>query len=294
MSNQAPTSVPSLSCSSGIALLRGGFSLSAGKARGSAMTEFYFLTMIMLPLFFGIPMIGKLIDLKQAAVQASRYAAWEATVHSGADEHANAPAYMQDRFFGDEDALISSAPSEEGHNKLWGDSVHGTGRGEQSAIRINEATVTATSENVGDGSVASTIGSAVHTAGNAIGRFSDGKWDLEQNGMVKRTVSLEVQANDWVSTSLSSCSVNAAYGCLSESAVIMTDGWSSGNDVQAAERVKSLVPASALHKVGKLVSNVGRIPLFEELKDLDDAFGYVTLEPLPQSEKLPRWKENEQ
>jgi len=63
--------------------LHADFSFHASNARGSALTEFFFLTIIMLPLFFGIPMIGKLIDLKQTAVQAGRYAAWEATTNYG-------------------------------------------------------------------------------------------------------------------------------------------------------------------------------------------------------------------
>ena len=44
------------------------------------MAEFALLVTIMAPLLFAIPMIGKLIDVRQTAVQASRYTAWETTV----------------------------------------------------------------------------------------------------------------------------------------------------------------------------------------------------------------------
>jgi len=160
---------------------------------------------------------------------------------------------------------------------------------------VNENTISVRNVSAGEGStVASAIGSTVHAAGNLLGAFSDGDWDLERNGLVKRTVSLEVKSNSWVADALSSCGSGTAYGCLSESAVIMTDGWSSGNDQQAAKRVKSLVPASALHEVGNLISNVGRIPLFEELRDLDGAFGYVEMNELPTNETLPRWEDENQ
>ncbi len=48
---------------------------------GQAMTEFLVVTaFILLPLFLGIPMLGKYIDIKQTTIQAARYEAWEYTV----------------------------------------------------------------------------------------------------------------------------------------------------------------------------------------------------------------------
>lgn len=49
--------------------------------RGQAMTEFVIsATYVLLPLFIAIPMLAKYIDIRQAAVQAARYEAWEYTV----------------------------------------------------------------------------------------------------------------------------------------------------------------------------------------------------------------------
>ncbi len=48
---------------------------------GQAMTEFLIVTaFVLMPLFLGIPMLGKYIDIKQATIQAARYEAWEYTV----------------------------------------------------------------------------------------------------------------------------------------------------------------------------------------------------------------------
>jgi hypothetical protein len=48
--------------------------------RGQAMTEFLICaSFVLLPLFLGISMLAKYIDMKQATVQAARYQAWEYT-----------------------------------------------------------------------------------------------------------------------------------------------------------------------------------------------------------------------
>lgn len=52
--------------------------------RGQAMTEFVIVTMlVLLPLYLLIPLLGKYIDMKAAAIQGARYIAWERTVYFG-------------------------------------------------------------------------------------------------------------------------------------------------------------------------------------------------------------------
>ena len=51
------------------------------KHHGQALTEFLICaSFVLIPLFLGISMLAKYIDIKQAAVQAARYEAWEYTV----------------------------------------------------------------------------------------------------------------------------------------------------------------------------------------------------------------------
>ena len=50
------------------------------KLMGQAMTEMTVSLVAIVPLFLLIPMLGKYIDIKHAAVQAARYEAWEYTV----------------------------------------------------------------------------------------------------------------------------------------------------------------------------------------------------------------------
>ncbi len=56
------------------------------KARGQAMVELIIVAaLVLVPLFLAIPLLGKYLDSRAAAVQASRYAAWERTVWYGGD-----------------------------------------------------------------------------------------------------------------------------------------------------------------------------------------------------------------
>ncbi len=63
--------------------------------------------------------------------------------------------------------------------------------------------------------------------------------------------------------------------------MILADGWSSGSDRQTARQVRSLVPASAVEPVGKVLSLMGAVPVFEEMKGLKHAFGHVDMNVLP-------------
>jgi len=52
------------------------------KQAGQAMVEFLIAaTLVLIPLFLTVPLLGKYMDLKATSIQAARYAAWERTVY---------------------------------------------------------------------------------------------------------------------------------------------------------------------------------------------------------------------
>lgn len=56
----------------------------SNRFKGQAMTEFLICaSFALIPLFLGISLLAKYIDIKQAAIQAARYQAWEYTVWYG-------------------------------------------------------------------------------------------------------------------------------------------------------------------------------------------------------------------
>ena len=89
---------------------------------GQAMTEFSIVAaFVLVPLFLMVPMMGKFLDMKASAIQASRYAAWERTVWHGNSTWAEGEksdleieTEIKRRFFSDtaEAALISTDMSE--------------------------------------------------------------------------------------------------------------------------------------------------------------------------------------
>lgn len=252
---------------------------------GAALVELFVLSLVMIPLMFAIPMIGKLVDLRQNAVQASRYAAWEATVRTPGSA---APARMKSRFFGDGDAAIVSAQSDAGSNSLWGAqsdpallaAVPGSWPAGTS-VRIDETSVSALPyAAVENARSATLVGDAIESVGDLMGGISGKKLGLENDSLVSTGVHVDVQSNGWFDEFAGTCGVKA-FACLEEVSVILTDGWSAGSDDQTKERVQALVPATVLEPVGEVVSFFGNFPLFEELKGTKDMFGYVDMGVLP-------------
>lgn len=59
-----------------------------GQQKGQAATEFVIAAaFILVPLFLTVPLLGKYIDIKHAAIQHARFSAWEYTVWFGQDEY---------------------------------------------------------------------------------------------------------------------------------------------------------------------------------------------------------------
>ena len=89
--------------------------------QGGALIEAILIIGALVMFMIGIPMMGSLVDLKQATIQASRYDAWEKTVRTEKSENIS---QIDSRFFRDQSAPIrTSEPSKEllGNNHLWGE-----------------------------------------------------------------------------------------------------------------------------------------------------------------------------
>ncbi|MGQ7848686.1 TadE/TadG family type IV pilus assembly protein [Granulosicoccus sp. 3-233] len=254
---------------------------------GSALVEASILMVVMVPLVFAVAMIGNLIDLKQTSEQAGRYAAWEATVYPSSGPGGSRPASVKERFFGDPANVVSSRASEAGRHSLWGESESGSDRSwsGKTAISIDESTVLAAAHQhgAGESTLAMHVGEVAGKAGTVLDGLSGNSWGLSSNGLVRSSIGVQVKTNDWLTAASSQgCGDTRSFACLQSSSVILVDGWSASSDDQARRRVRSLVPASALQPLGDVISNVGHIPMFKELKQLDGAFGHVDMNVLPE------------
>lgn len=255
--------------------------------RGSALVETTVLMGVLIPLVFGVVMIGKLIDLKQTSEQAGRYAAWEATVYPQDSIGGNRPAALSERFFARQDNAISSRSREAGSNALWGESTTRTDSGwaARTGIAIDESSTDSAYDRhgVGSSTVAMQVGEVAGKSGTVLDGLRGNSWGLENESLVRASVGVQLKSNDWLQPNEGGgCAGSGNFACLQSQSVILADGWSSSNDEQARQRVRSLVPASALQPLGDIISNVGHLPMFKELRQLDGAFGHVDMGVLPE------------
>jgi hypothetical protein len=82
------------------------------RQRGQALTEFIIIALVLIPLFLLLPVIAKYQDLAHATQMASRYLAFEAATHNGAQGGWTPPAQLamdvRRRFFGNPLAPIKA------------------------------------------------------------------------------------------------------------------------------------------------------------------------------------------
>jgi hypothetical protein len=80
--------------------------------RGQSTVEFVVLALVLAPLFIAVPLLGKYIDLMNAAESASRYVAFEAMARNSANSwktDAELATEVRRRFFSNSDAPIKTA-----------------------------------------------------------------------------------------------------------------------------------------------------------------------------------------
>ena len=100
------------------------------RQRGQATVEFTVLALVLVPLIIAVPLIGKYIDMMQAAEQASRYVAFEAAARNSSSSwksDAELAVEVRRRFFGNSDAAVKTndvAGDFGAHrNPLWSDAA---------------------------------------------------------------------------------------------------------------------------------------------------------------------------
>lgn len=92
--------------------------------RGQALTEFLIISLVLIPLFLLLPVIGKYQDISHASQMASRYAAFDAVLRNDGNNSEKSPAQLQNelrqRYFGPAEAGIRTASeSEAGLRDYW-------------------------------------------------------------------------------------------------------------------------------------------------------------------------------
>jgi hypothetical protein len=257
--------------------------------RGNASVETILVALVMVPLFGGVTLLGKLADVSNATAQSSRYLAWEHATTGSSDRDFDRE--IRERFFSNPALRIRSNDGdlndEQRTNPMWtGYGVDEEGR--QNLLISHESDMESSVENQSPGSVAESISRGVVTIGQTMARFTGGEWELEENGLITATVAINAASNPFMPTGLD-CdnqeSENVAT-CVTRSNAILVDGWEVSDVNHAELRTRTLVPAAGLEEVGAAaVEAVGRVPFFADLgrlqTDENGGFGYVDSEVVP-------------
>jgi len=249
------------------------------RTRGQAMTEFLICaSFALVPLFFGISLLGKYIDIKQTAIQAARYEAWEYTVWyaddnepmTGFDAVAQpiksttlTQSETRQRFFnnpGDEDSTLPITATDSGTgwiaNPLW---VDHTGTALYAGVDGSEASLSSSDDTptlpvVGD--VMNTIFDVIDFAFSAIGSLmsfvgsSVGFTAINTDGYANSTISMEVAVNpsfrrlDDTSKRISGLT-DSTLDFVS-SAGVVTDAWNAGGVEHTYNQAGGAVPTVLL------------------------------------------------
>ncbi|MBX2880539.1 MAG: pilus assembly protein [Granulosicoccus sp.] len=255
---------------------------------GSASVEFIILMGLLLPIGFGIVMLGKLIDLGHTSEQAGRYAVWQSTV-TPALSNSSQTLRIKQRFFSDPSAPIKSATNNQqaGVNHLWGYQA----QSQQSRMRTpadiqidgEDSLLVQYSNNLSVAPIATGLSNKVKYLSSTLGALSADSWKISGNGFVKAELEAGVGSSKWLKGTNSSCRTTDSGACIQAASVILNDGWSAGTVELAKQRVQSFVPSSAFKRVGDAAAILAGSWLFPELKGLSSAFGHVNMNVLPES-----------
>lgn len=264
--------------------------------RGSALSETLLLMLVLIPLIAAIASVGKFTGLRQQSLMAARYSAWERTVGSLPDDTASAVKTWFSRPDGADDGLQQSRPALRGPGLQQPTVAHGTTR---ARLRSRFAGVVVDAVNVRNGvasaagesrfSLASIVRSVVPvTAGSPVGSPASAvappaaPAGAHQTGLVTAEIDVDIADHPWLGDWLPACVGSApANACLHESSTVYLDDWSAPDDATAIERIRELLPSTALQPLGVSLSKVGRLPGFSELQPLGTAFGHVDMSVLP-------------
>lgn len=229
------------------------------KAGGQAMVELLIVAgFVLIPLFLAIPLIGKYLDVRSAAVQAARYAAWERTVWYGGDSASKlgwGSFANKWQAFEKKDSVIA----QEMGVRQFSESASAFSVADASATSFAGGSKILWQDRTGKKMLAdySDVGSSVSNA-DAPGTLNKilkpiaslaatlGPFALEMKGAYSANVTIAVKDLDVNSFWLKDSKSN-----FTETNVLLANGWnangpSASNATSVKQQVKGLVPTSVI------------------------------------------------
>jgi hypothetical protein len=212
---------------------------------GQAITEFVVVCLLMVPLFLAVVYVGKYSDVKQTAIEASRYAVWERAVDptSAHKSDAQIQQELEVRIVGNggrndgklqsTDAAASTSTDDTAYNPLWFDQGH-----KRMLNKLTDATVVGGIQDT----AAPSSGTTAKLA-NAVNGV-EAKWlKLDTAGWLRADVNIPLLNVNFAPLS----DINFAAGSTT---VLYGDAWNAGGSASVIATTKRAAPADMLLNSG--------------------------------------------
>jgi hypothetical protein len=222
------------------------------------MVEFLIAaTTVLIPLFLIVPLLGKYMDMKAAAIQAARYAAWERTVYFGHADWAAAQKTdveiqqeIQQRFFSNTatSKLLASDKNTTGWptagpKPLWVD------RGGSSMLVTYNSDVRQAGQKDETPGLINAIFDPITDAISALGGLLGAAFVLDMDSQYTSTVTVTTALTREIRQQIGrNLPTGHTQPIFSEKNVLIANGWSANGAAHVKAQTEGLVPLSFLQR----------------------------------------------
>ncbi|MDX9895166.1 MAG: hypothetical protein RBS34_06965 [Desulfofustis sp.] len=253
----------------------------AGAQRGQAATECVIIaSLVLVPLFLLIPLLGKYIDIKQAAIQQARFEAWEYTAwfdHAevllsgiSSDQRTGRRDFSETRvrgnnlFFSDPAAAAYTSPDSvplRAFNPLWvdhrGDTLFTGGPSHFADGEFRQRNSPDPTSGLLDGGLVNDLLSLINWVTTLFGKllhflWSDAQFDaLNTEGYFLSSFNVKVRNSYQVVPDMNRPNVDDQPITIQARASVLARGWNAGSTANASSESKGLVVTALLEPVSK-------------------------------------------
>lgn len=267
-------------------MIEAAFKVPVGNRRGQAATECVIIaSLVLVPLFLLIPLLGKYIDIKQAAIQQARFEVWEYTAWfdqgeelmdgTSSDQRAGRRTLSQTRnrgnnlFFSDSAAADYGSPDDQplrAINPLWVDH-RGTSLFTGGPARlatgemVNNPSPDPTSGLI-EGGLINDILSLINWVTTHFGKLLHplgvhAQFDaLKPEGYFTTSFNVDVRNSYQVVPDLNQPAPDDQSMTISATASVLARGWNAGSTDQASSESRGLVVTALLEPISDIFNGV--------------------------------------
>lgn len=234
-------------------------SLRYRRHAGQALVEFLIVsTLVLVPLFLAVPLLGKYLDMKSTAIQAARYAAWERTVwyggsdwSAGSKDDAKIAREIRQRFFSN--TAINKLQSADGNMTGWGGGPKPLWRdraGNPMLVNYDSDVGQATPASSTPGTLNDILTPVVEVI-DTVDKILGAEFKLHMNSLYKASVSVQTRPTRPILQVMGNTPDLETLGgapSFVETNVMVANGWNANGAAHVKKQVEGLTPTSVAQR----------------------------------------------